>query len=890
MPEDHGGHAAANEVRGAFTRLSAYDQHPYGNKRQKPQRGNATDYTYDANNNSLLSVSSGDMTNSYTYEQDRLKTINVNGALQYQFAYDVFGRTTSTKVGNGTSFRTLSSMTYNNAGLLARQTYGNGDYIDFTYDSLDRITRKQYNGSSTNRMEYLYGSDGSVAQTIDYAANTHTKFVYDLAGRLVSQREYGGVTQLPSYPNAYTNFTYADKTNYLTGIKHVSPLGTQNIGYRYGDLSKQEMPDQIYGVSWNGEEKLSYTYDGLGRLTNKALKVKDDPENGTLNMGYVYEDVGEGERTTTLLKRLLFAGNPLLDYTYDAVGNITSICDGSLAQSFEYDDLNQLVRFNDRYQNKTFTYEYENGNITFEHEYAYTTGELPATPKRSTQYHYDDPAWSDVLTGYSTLRYTSDGKAVASINSVEEIKDRAQSDAYARRFLGDRFKKVDLSKNSLLRQNAKTASVVANGNVIVDDTVSLTVDEIGNLTGIDSIAQLKWNGRQLQDIVMEDGKISYAYNADGQRISKTLAQFGEESVTTEYFYNGEILAGQKTGNDVLVFMYDNNGDIFGFTYNGKPYYYIKNAQNDVMFIVDPEEGAVVLYTYDAWGNVTGCYDASENNIGTINPITYRSYYYDFELGMYYLNSRYYMPALHRFINADGYASTGQGMLGHNMFAYCLNNPVNMMDPNGNYCVSFPAQGNGPATIIPEPGDPPGLKVTKKGNTYTVAQRKRSHVSGRTTITSKITDTIGHETKVNVTDVAINYILNNIRYSAYESMSYFSTAGKALVKNIGHACNNAVYYATTPFLNDMKMVGRSVGIATVAAFAIDIYSDYCTYGGCADDFYKAATITTISAVASIGAGMVIAAFSAPALVPVLCILAGTTISLASDEAKRNIIGY
>ena len=72
---------------------------------------------------------------------------------------------------------------------------------------------------------------------------------------------------------------------------------------------------------------------------------------------------------------------------------------------------------------------------------------------------------------------------------------------------------------------------------------------------------------------MEDGKISYAYNADGQRISKTLTQFGEESVTTEYFYNGEILAGQKTGNDVLVFMYDNNGDIFGFTYNGKPYYW-----------------------------------------------------------------------------------------------------------------------------------------------------------------------------------------------------------------------------------------------------------------------------------------------------------------------------
>ena len=82
-----------------------------------------------------------------------------------------------------------------------------------------------------------------------------------------------------------------------------------------------------------------------------------------------------------------------------------------------------------------------------------------------------------------------------------------------------------------------------------------------------------------------------------------------------------------------------------------------------------------------------CYDASDNNLSSVNPITYRSYYSDLELGMYYLNSRYYMPALHRFLNADGYVSTGQGMLGHNMFAYCLNNPVNMSDPDGHFAIS-----------------------------------------------------------------------------------------------------------------------------------------------------------------------------------------------------------
>ena len=50
--------------------------------------------------------------------------------------------------------------------------------------------------------------------------------------------------------------------------------------------------------------------------------------------------------------------------------------------------------------------------------------------------------------------------------------------------------------------------------------------------------------------------------------------------------------------------------------------------------------------------------------------------------MYYLQTRYYDSTTGRFINADGYVSTGQGILGNNMFAYCNNNPVMFTDPAG----------------------------------------------------------------------------------------------------------------------------------------------------------------------------------------------------------------
>ena len=50
--------------------------------------------------------------------------------------------------------------------------------------------------------------------------------------------------------------------------------------------------------------------------------------------------------------------------------------------------------------------------------------------------------------------------------------------------------------------------------------------------------------------------------------------------------------------------------------------------------------------------------------------------------MYYLQSRYYDPEIGRFLNADAFASTGQGLLGNNMFSYCRNNPVSRIDVSG----------------------------------------------------------------------------------------------------------------------------------------------------------------------------------------------------------------
>ena len=68
-----------------------------------------------------------------------------------------------------------------------------------------------------------------------------------------------------------------------------------------------------------------------------------------------------------------------------------------------------------------------------------------------------------------------------------------------------------------------------------------------------------------------------------------------------------------------------------------------------------------------------------------NPLRYRGYIYDSETGFYYLQSRYYDPANHRFINADVYTSTDStDAISCNMFAYCGNNPVGRSDETGDF--------------------------------------------------------------------------------------------------------------------------------------------------------------------------------------------------------------
>lgn len=175
-----------------------------------------------------------------------------------------------------------------------------------------------------------------------------------------------------------------------------------------------------------------------------------------------------------------------------------------------------------------------------------------------------------------------------------------------------------------------------------------------------------WNERILTSIQKDKSLINYTYNYDGIRIAKDI-----NGIETTYQLDGAKIVSETTNGNIKWYIYDQNDSIIGFEYNDNVYYFEKNAQNDIVRIFDEDGNYISEYLYDSWGNISSILGNEE--VATANPFRYRSYYYDIESGLYYLQSRYYDSYTGRFINADNVNQIENGE--YNLYIYCSDNTV-----------------------------------------------------------------------------------------------------------------------------------------------------------------------------------------------------------------------
>ena len=191
---------------------------------------------------------------------------------------------------------------------------------------------------------------------------------------------------------------------------------------------------------------------------------------------------------------------------------------------------------------------------------------------------------------------------------------------------------------------------------------------------------LTWEkGRQLKSF---DGN-TYTYNANGIRTSKTV-----DGVKHTYTLDGTKILREVWGSNTLIPLYDNEDSVCGILYNNVPYYFIKNLQGDIIAIVNKKAETIARYSYDAWGACTSAVTYTELtedvDIAAINPFRYRGYYFDEEIGFYYLQSRYYDACVGRFVNGDqiNVVNIILDISIHNLCSYCCNDPINDSDKSG----------------------------------------------------------------------------------------------------------------------------------------------------------------------------------------------------------------
>lgn len=209
---------------------------------------------------------------------------------------------------------------------------------------------------------------------------------------------------------------------------------------------------------------------------------------------------------------------------------------------------------------------------------------------------------------------------------------------------------------------------------------AITYDAMGNPLQYLGM-QMEWEkGHQLRHITGAGLDMYCRYNDSGKRIRKTV-----NGVTTDFYLDGSAILMQTSSDGSRIdFFYDDKGNVFAMKYQNEMYFYRKNLFGDILGILDSHGTELVKYEYNSWGKLLNLTDYSSNGLGRKNPFRFKGYYYDEELGMYYLNSRYYDPEVGRFISPDttDILEVQDDLYDKNLYAYCDNNSVMRIDSSG----------------------------------------------------------------------------------------------------------------------------------------------------------------------------------------------------------------
>ncbi len=618
---------------------------------------------------------------AYTYNQygQKLTETNLNGIVTQYVYGDQWGNLTQVlqDPGGAGHLNRTTTMAYDVMGRVLQSTDPSGQTSTFTYNSLGQP-----------KTVSAPAKGNAPAETIAY--------VYDGNGRTHSVQDNRGITVM-----AYE--AGCDRVHSVT-----DPV-TGTIGYIYNLLGERLTVSLPGGGTW------TYSYqtgaegnDGNYRVNEYAAMPDDNPDHMASVLGAISDDQGRRAGYTVQQDGRMVAVDDVMSATtgmhtdyisdYDNNGTVSNSASRRRLSKIKTTwngngpnyALDRLISQND--------YTYDNmgqrltNTVTTQPANADGSGQTnssgPVLNARTESYAYD------TLNRLSAVDYGDGQKQGDPTNPTA-------TPGYTFDPMGNRLSKSDTVTANGTTTTTTTASTFDAANRLLSvsqngaSASAVTSDADGNTLTDASGRTLTWDSQNRLVSCTKGGVTSTStYGADGLRRSSTV-----NGVTTYYAYDGQTMIREMRQNPTTGALVNTATYFQGIrgtecrvdetqvsesytdptTNNsgvrGRTSWYVYDGLGSVVGEVAPDAMGTMTSSpkYDVYGAVRangGSASSRQGFVGGLEHVT------DTETGLIYMRARYYDPSVGRFVSEDPSKN------GLSWFAYCGNNPVNLVDANG----------------------------------------------------------------------------------------------------------------------------------------------------------------------------------------------------------------
>ncbi|MBL7915571.1 MAG: hypothetical protein JNL49_11055 [Bacteroidia bacterium] len=614
-----------------------------------------------------------------------------------------------------------------------------------THGNISTETKPFILGDTEHQLQYFYNEsfgklssindDGiltsftynDLSQTTTSPINQITR-TNDAFGRIKSIMDNSGSAGAISY-NYHAN---SSPSNISVGLSNWSIL--------YDDIGNQsKLIDQnagVYDYDYNGYGELLsvsntnqgvtsstiYNYDGLGRI------ISSSSSNGNINYSYYNSGNGIG-LIQSISGPNSSSGISSKNFEYDKFGNLIKsteqIHSKIYEKAFTYDHLNRLIvktypngfKLRNEYNGNGYLNKIlndDNNALIWQLNSVNSFGmPISASHGNATQTSYiynpkglitDIQTTNIVGSGLASFHYEYDPLNLNMQLKIYQIGGNSLTDEYTFDNL-DRLTSTQTYLNGAPVLN-QTLNYEANGNII-------SKSDIGNYTydsnkknavvGINTIPalisgdfqEIHYNNFNMPDKIEENGKeLNIFYNWDNHRIKSEFRQNGQ-FLYSRYFVGDyeEVVGASSTERYNYIYspygLIAINLDIGNFQ---DLKYVLTDNQHSIIGIVDQNRVLEEFYSYDSWGlrrdPATGSQFLPGNYPSFLISRGFTGHEHLDEFGLINMNARLYDPSLARVLSADNFISDVSNSQNYNRYSYCLNNPINKIDPDGNEPISL----------------------------------------------------------------------------------------------------------------------------------------------------------------------------------------------------------